>query len=145
MSSSKTELFSLGYFFLLLPPPPGPLCLFVCVCVCMFFFFFWCVCVLCALFFFFFTPYRIHFVPFLLFFFFFFFFFTPYRIYLSLFFSSSFSSLPIVFILFVSYSVFLQTPMYRGEVELGCRLAYYGQIVTNAESRFSVALRPQKP
>ena len=28
---------------------------------------------------------------------------------------------------------------------LGCRLTYQGQIVTNAEARFSVALRPQKP
>ena len=28
---------------------------------------------------------------------------------------------------------------------LGCRLTYLGQIVTNAEARFSVALRPQKP
>ena len=34
------------------------------------------------------------------------------------------------------------------EVELhvlGCRLTYQGQIVTNAEARFRVALRPQKP
>ena len=34
------------------------------------------------------------------------------------------------------------------EVELqvlGCRLTYEGQIVSNAEARFSVALRPQKP
>ena len=34
------------------------------------------------------------------------------------------------------------------EVELhvlGCRLTYSGQIVTNAEARFSVALRPRKP
>ena len=35
-----------------------------------------------------------------------------------------------------------------GEVELhvlGCRLTYWGQIITNAEARFSIALRPQKP
>ena len=35
-----------------------------------------------------------------------------------------------------------------GDVELhvlGCRLTYWGQTVTNAEARFSVALRPQKP
>ena len=34
------------------------------------------------------------------------------------------------------------------EVELhvlGCRLTYEGQIVTNAEARFNVAFRPQKP
>ena len=28
---------------------------------------------------------------------------------------------------------------------LECRLTYLGQIMTNAEARFNVALRPQKP
>ena len=28
---------------------------------------------------------------------------------------------------------------------LGCRLTYQGQVVTNAEARFNIALRPRKP
>ena len=28
---------------------------------------------------------------------------------------------------------------------LGCRMTYWGQILTNAKARFNVALRPQKP
>ena len=28
---------------------------------------------------------------------------------------------------------------------LRCQLTYYGQVVTNAEARFNIALRPRKP
>ena len=35
--------------------------------------------------------------------------------------------------------------MHDDQVELGCRLTYLGQIMTNGEAQFNAALRPQKP